>query len=78
VLHGSIAQVCLAVRLMGAGGTVLTWSVNASGQPSPRSYAIAMLAFASALFGALLCAVRIPRPVPVTRPPPAAAVPAAT
>ncbi|WP_433727060.1 MFS transporter [Actinoplanes sp. CA-051413] len=115
VLHGTIAQVCLAVLLMGAGvglafaavgalvveavppertgvsaavntvmrtvggslgatlgGTVLTWSVNASGQPSPRSYTIAMLVFAAALFGALLCAVRIPRPVPVTGPAPVA------
>lgn len=108
VLHASIAQVCLAVLLMGAGlafaavgalvveavppgqtgvsaavntvmrtvggslgatlgGTVLTWSVRASGLPSPRSYAVAMVVFAAALLGALLCALRIPRP-PALRP----------
>jgi MFS family permease len=50
------------------GGTVLTWSVNASGQPGPRSYSIAMVVFAAALFGALLCAVRIPRAAVVTGP----------
>jgi MFS family permease len=103
LLHHTLAQVCLAILLMGAGvglafaavgalvveavpaeqtgvsaaintvmrtvggslgatlgGTVLTWSVDGSGFPSPRSYTIAMLVFAASLFGALLCAVRVP------------------
>ncbi|GID93881.1 MFS transporter [Amorphoplanes digitatis] len=108
VLHGTLAQVCVAVLVMGAGvglafaavgalvveavpreqtgvsaaintvmrtvggslgatlgGTVLTWSAGSGGVPSPRSYSIAMVVFAASLFAALLCTLRIPRPVHV-------------
>jgi MFS family permease len=49
------------------GGTVLTWSIHASGYPSPWAYTIAMVVFAAFLGGALLCAMRIPVPDAATR-----------
>lgn len=57
------------------GGTVLSWSVTASGHPAPHAYAAAMLLYAAALAGALGCAVRIPRPALILPTPQPSAAP---
>ncbi|MEV4641729.1 MFS transporter [Actinoplanes sp. NPDC049548] len=52
------------------GGTVLTWSAGDSGLPGPGSYVAAMVLYALAMAGGLLCAARIPKPsaAPSTQP----------
>lgn len=64
---GVAAAVNTVMRTVGGslgatvGGTVLTWSAGASGLPGPRSYVLAMVLYALAMGGGLLCAVRIPK-----------------
>ncbi|MEV8504849.1 MFS transporter [Actinoplanes sp. NPDC051475] len=64
---GVAAAVNTVMRTVGGslgatvGGTVLTWSAGASGLPGPRSYVLAMILYALAMGGGLLCAVRIPK-----------------